>query len=361
MIKTNRVTRKGLIRMKIALVVPALTEKGPIIFTRYLIMGMKKIAESIEVFYFKGSPSIDLGVKCTKLSLFRKYSFDRFDIVHTTMAIPDIYAFLHVKKHKWVSSMHNYMEIDLGMLYGYVKSKLIVKLWKTALSKCNNIIVSSVAMKNYYMGFLGKKRYSVIPYGIEEPEYGEIDEQDERILKGFMKDNLRIIGSVGVMVKRKGFEQLISVVEQNCKLALVLVGDGPEKERLECLVKEKGIENRVLFTGFRSCSYNYYRFFDVYAHVSYSEGFGIAMLEALSKHLPLVCSRLDIYRDYFTDEDVCYFKPGDINGLMNAVNKCICKKDDYSDHSYALFKKMFNNTVMAKRHIKLYNRIKVGK
>jgi hypothetical protein len=131
--------------MKIAFILPSLANMGPIIFTRYLIDKLKKLENDIDVFYFNEDVSVDLGVMCYKIIFWKKYDFSKYDIIHTTMAKPDIYGMLYFPSSKWVVSMHNYFIDDLRMLYPKFKAWRLSLLWKFALNGVKNMILSSVA------------------------------------------------------------------------------------------------------------------------------------------------------------------------------------------------------------------------
>lgn len=347
--------------MKIAFIIPSLANRGPVVFTLYLLEELIKHNADIEVFYFKDSNSscLTLPVKCTKIPFFRRYDFFDFDIVHTTMALPDIFAFLFVDRNKWISSMHNFLEKDLKMLYSPPKSSAIIFIWKTVLKKCRNIIVSSRQMQTYYEHLLKNKntKYRIISYGIYEKEYTEIDNSDLEVIQKFKTNNFTVIGSIGLFVARKGFDQLFSLLNYDKNLALILIGDGIERKNLEANVKKFNLQDRVFMPGFKNNSYNYYKYFDIYAHVSYSEGFGLAMLEAMSKRLPIICSDLEIYRDYFSEKDVCFFKAGNEASLKSAYSKIVSNLNYYSQSSYNLFLSHFDVKVMAKSHLDFYEKI----
>lgn len=347
--------------MKIAFIIPSLENRGPVVFTLYLLEELRKHNIGIEVFYFKNSNSscLTLPVKCTRISFFRRHDFSDFDIVHTTMALPDIFAFLFVDRNKWLSSMHNFLESDVKMLYPPPKSSAIIFLWKTVLKKCKNIIVSSSQMQAYYEHLLKNKntKYKIIPYGIREKEYAEIDSADIEVIQRFKANNFTVIGSAGLFVARKGFDQLFSLLNYDKNLALILIGDGTERKNLEANVKKFNLQDRVFMPGFKNNSYNYYKYFDIYAHVSYSEGFGLAMLEAMSKKLPIICSDLEIYRDYFQENDVCFFKAGDEASLKSAYSKIVSNLNHYNQSSYSLFLSQFDVKVMAKNHLGFYEEI----
>lgn len=349
--------------MKIAYILPSLENRGPIVFTKYLIDALKKNGVDCEIFYFNGCAEnlkLKIETPCRQISFFRRYDFSDFDVVHTTMAKPDLYGRLRIDREKWVSSMHNYIRQDLKMLYRNkpLRYFFVKNLWTFALFGCKNIIVSSDAMLDYYKKIFKKADYALIPYGIEKKEYSSIDEKDSTVIKSFKNRKLFVLCSVGLFIYRKGFHQLIELLKNNKDVALVLIGDGDERQRLENMAKEANIEDRIFMPGFRNNSYNYYRFSDAYAHVSYSEGFGLAMLEALSHGLPLICSNLDIYNNYLSDSDVAFFKVDDSKSLQNALDKVRKNTGYYSIKSYKLFEKNFSSQAMASRHKKLY--IEIG-
>lgn len=340
--------------LRIAFLLPSIISRGPIIFTHYLLTGLKERVKKVEVFYFKGQVEYDLGVKCTKISCFKDRDFSDFDIVHSTMGVPDIYAALFCKKAIWITSMHSYNDKALKMEKSRFKAWIILFIWEKALAKAENVIVSSEQMKEYYENYIGNKNYKVIPYGIVEREYKGIYKEDIKRIDELKKKGYRIIGSVGLLNKRKGFHQIIRLlqVEKNC--AAVIIGEGPELNSLYKLADEIGVIDRVFFPGYRNESYNYYQYIDIYAHVSYSEGFGLALLEAMSKRKPVICSRLDIYKDYFSENDVAYFETDNISSLKAAYDKINKQLDYYSEVSYRLYKNIFSLENMAKEHIKYY-------
>ena len=346
--------------MKIAFILPSLANRGPIIFTQYLLSELIKSDIEIEVFYFDDSQknTLDLGVKTTKINFSKRFDFSDFDIVHTTMARPDIYASRFVPKEKWVCSMHNYLREDMRMLYNPFKAIAIIFLWKTALKKCRNIITSSTQMTEYYQHLFGKKiNYSMIPYGIYEKGYSEIEKNDLSVISEFKKRGLTIIGSVGLLIQRKGFSQLFEILKKYDDTALVIIGEGKERFELEKIARENNLSDRFFLPGFRNNSHNYYQYFDIYAHVSYSEGFGLAMLEAMSKKLPVICSDLPIYKDFFTKDDVALFETGNSSSLISVYKEIKEDRKKYSEVSYQLFREQFDARVMASRHIELYQKL----
>ncbi len=75
----------------------------------------------------------------------------------------------------------------------------------------------------------------------------------------------------------------------------LIVGKGPDRDRLESLAIEKGVSESVTFAGFVPDSElaDHYRLADVYAMPSTGEGFGIVYLEAMACGTPVLAGNLD--------------------------------------------------------------------
>lgn len=345
--------------MKIAFILPSLANKGPIVFTKYLIEALKDKVDYIEVFYFKDIIELDLGVPTKQISFFDKIDFDNFDIVHTTMIKADLFSWWNKKyiSTKAVVSMHNYLVEDLNFLYKPYKAKLFTFLWKMSLNNINNIVVSSEDQLKYYKKLLGnQKEFTLIPYGINQKELKEIDLSEEKSLQD-LKNRYTVLGSCGLLIERKGFKQLIEFLKNNLDYAVVVIGDGEDRDNLECLIKTYNLQDRFILLGFKDNSIDYYKYFDIYAMTSYSEGFGLAMLEGMSQSLPVVCSNLPLYKGYFDDTNVSLFEPKNIESLSNAIYKVNKNIDYYKEASYKLFEEKFSLNVMGNRHIELYKKV----
>jgi L-malate glycosyltransferase len=105
-----------------------------------------------------------------------------------------------------------------------------------------------------------------------------------------------VIGSVARFDPVKRFDVLMrafrAVAQEEPGARLVLVGDGPERARLEALADECGVRPAVAFTGIRHDARALMPAFDVYANTSDSEGISITILEAMATSLPVVATRV---------------------------------------------------------------------
>lgn len=110
-----------------------------------------------------------------------------------------------------------------------------------------------------------------------------------------------LIASIGRLAPVKNFEILIRLVanfnQQGRKARLFLIGDGPHKETLESLVNELSAEAWIDMPGFSDIPTNAIAHADLYIQPSFSEGFGISVVEAMMVGLPCIGSHVGGMQD----------------------------------------------------------------
>jgi glycosyltransferase involved in cell wall biosynthesis len=105
-------------------------------------------------------------------------------------------------------------------------------------------------------------------------------------------DESPIIGCVGVLLPDKGQDSLIrafSTLRTEFPTAkLLLVGDGPDKSRLQQIAAKHNVTDFVIFAGFVSAMESVYPALDLFAFPSRFEGLGTSLLSAMSYEIPSV-------------------------------------------------------------------------
>lgn len=114
-------------------------------------------------------------------------------------------------------------------------------------------------------------------------------------------DVIRLL-SVGRLEPVKGYDRLIrELAKTNLNWRLRIAGDGTQREALQSLASQLGVSTRVELLGFRSDIPQLLEDCDIYIQSSRSEGFGIALIEAM-QFAPLVIStRTGIAAEVFPD------------------------------------------------------------
>ena len=100
------------------------------------------------------------------------------------------------------------------------------------------------------------------------------------------------ICAVGRLAPEKAYDRLIRIhrriLDQGIFHKLVIVGDGPEKERLQNTIQETGTAETVLLAGYQSNPYPYMKHSHFLACSSYTEGLPVIAMEALALGVPIV-------------------------------------------------------------------------
>jgi glycosyltransferase involved in cell wall biosynthesis len=141
-----------------------------------------------------------------------------------------------------------------------------------------------------------RPRCVLIENGIDTAEYrrtGPTAEAKARL--GIASDQL-VIGAVGRLSAEKGFHLLIRAADEllhrGMDLRLLIVGDGDERPRLECLISALGREDRIQLLGYRADTTALYQAMDVFVLSSLREGLPNVLLEAMALEVPVVATRI---------------------------------------------------------------------
>jgi glycosyltransferase involved in cell wall biosynthesis len=137
-----------------------------------------------------------------------------------------------------------------------------------------------------------------------------------------------LVGTVCVMRPQKALEVLLDafaiVHERFPDAVALLVGEGPERERLEAHARELGIASAVRFAGARTDVANVLPAFDVWVSSSDYEGSSLAILEAMEAEVPIVATNVGGTPDLIEDgRDGLLVPPREPAQLAAAITKVL--------------------------------------
>lgn len=101
------------------------------------------------------------------------------------------------------------------------------------------------------------------------------------------------VASMGRLVANKGMDDVIRAfaeARRRREMRLLVIGTGPELDNLKALAAELDVADEVTFTGFLANPFPLLSRCDLYVSGSISEGFGVAIAEALALKLPVVAT-----------------------------------------------------------------------
>lgn len=127
----------------------------------------------------------------------------------------------------------------------------------------------------------------------------------------------------------KKISRIITAIEKlkdKYEIILYLIGDGNDHQKYVNLVKEKGLEDCVVFLGAQSNPYPYYLLGDVFVLSSAFEGFPTVYTEALTLNIPIVTTDVSDAKTFIAKKYGIVCKNNE-NDLKNALEKFII--DDF--------------------------------
>ena len=167
------------------------------------------------------------------------------------------------------------------------------------------------------------------------------------------------IGAIGRLVPEKGFEDLPPALARVPGARIVLVGDGPERERLAKLAREAGVEDRFELVGWQDNPREWLAKFDVLAAPSRLEGSPpLVALEAMMGGLPVVAADVGSVSEAVVDgESGVLVPPGDVAALADALTELGAdreKRIELGERGRRLALEEFTAARMAERFEALY-------
>jgi len=291
------------------------------------------------------------------ISLLRRLH-KNYDIIH--MHLPDPMAnlaiFLIQPKTKLVLHWHSDIIRQKRLLKVY--EPLLIWLLKRAdviIATSPNYIESSKYLKKF------REKCVVIPLGINPDQLKFNREEVKSIRKKFV--GKPIVFSLGRLVYYKGFEYLIRAMK-NTDAYLLIGGEGPLKERLEKLVKNLNIKNKVFFLGkinSRDLG-NFYKACDIFClpSVERTEAFGLVQIEAMFFGKPIVSTNIKgsgvswVNKHKITGLVVEPRNPFALASAINFLNKNPYRKKIMGKYAQQIARKYFHIEVVAKNILNIY-------
>ena len=155
----------------------------------------------------------------------------------------------------------------------------------------------------------------------------------------FSKDNKNLLENhgkpivlfVGNIIKRKNVNLILEAKKQsNMDYEVVVVGDGPLLNDLKAKVKKENIPD-VRFLGSRDDVENIILGCDVLVLPSFSESFGLVLIEALACEKAVIGSNVGGISEIITDDVGLLIDPNDSSTLASAIDKII-GDDEFRQH-----------------------------
>ncbi len=231
--------------------------------------------------------TIPIKILLNKKHIYNKYIKGNYDIEIAFLEGPITRLFSvknkNVRKIAWI---HN----DISQVFGKsLKATIKKKIDKKTYSKYELLVfVSRENLRNFNRQYkeirneyLEKVKKDVIYNYIEKEKI--IKKAEEKVELPYKQTVINFV-TVARLVKQKAIDRLIKVhkklIEEGLKHEIYVIGDGPERENLEKLIKESNVSNTFHLLGQKQNPYPYIKNADYFCLLSNFEGYGMVLEEA---------------------------------------------------------------------------------
>ncbi len=303
-------------------------------------------AKGIKTYILSGNQLID-WVKIAKLS-------KNFDIIHAHSAkAHNIAALSKVfsKKPLVYTRRNDYKpKKDLFTKFKYKKADKIICISKTV----ENILKKTLNVD---------ERKFLIIYSTTNPEIEKLLDYKKtyRIKKEFK--GKFIIGTAAALTEQKNIPNFIEAASIAIKTlsdaVFVVAGEGYLKEKLQRMIKEKGLESLFFLIGFKKDIQNYIKAFDLFVLPSDNEGLGSAILNAMLLKVPVISTdaggTVEVIKNLQNGVLVKKNSPEELAEAIIMLHKNGDLREKLIKNAYKTVKENFSVEKMVNQYITIYN------
>lgn len=287
---------------------------------------------------------------------------ETFDLIQIEFVFPTGIFIFFKPQWKNLPKVLVFHGTDVG---NFQKNKVIRNLYKKLFEESTAVVFPSNSARERIEEFfsLDQKIVKVIPRGIDKSFFKKGDQDTSRYKLGLNGFDVVIL-SVANFVFVKNQIQIVKALNKlktEKKVAVVFVGDGPE--RVKCEKEAIGNENLAFFFLGRIKPEEinvYYDASDIFVTASLSEGYSVAVQEAMAKGLCVVASSIEAHKEAIEDGKTGFlFDPNSSDELLEILkmlveNFDICKEVGENARKSP---KIWTMEKTAKAYIELYREI----
>lgn len=359
--------------IKVAVVVPSLQEKGPVIvaeniakYTKnndihYIFISLRNNSEEDKLRFNKaGLNFVEVGMgklpSCDSIRKFKQYVENvKPTFIHAHSFWPTILVAYFIKKGIKVVTLHNNPYEDLYFEYGKTIGYFMCTVMKMAFEYFDKVVAISEYIKEVHSEFKIDHKCEIIYNGVEN--------KSEYISDNIRNEDIFTLVSATVLIKRKNILTALKAVnraiQEGINLKYYILGDGEQRKILNQYVIDNGLENVVYFLGKqpREKVFSYLKAADCVLIPSLSEGLPLAVIEAMMMHRTVVVSDIPAMRVIIRNDVEGYlYSALDENELCSNILKMMDNSNRIrlSQNAHKTYIKKFSVEQMSKKYSELY-------
>jgi len=258
------------------------------------------------------------------LALFRLIKREKFDIVHTHSSKAGILGRWAAKFARVPVVMHTIHGFAFHDKQNWLSKKLYVYLERISAKITSRLIaVSQAIIRKGLKAKIGQAdQYQCIYYEVEKEKF--FLQRDKFAIKKSLGFKGRVIGTISCFKPQKALQDFLKaaalVKRKFPQVIFVIIGDGFLKPHLMRLSEKLGLDENLVFTGWREDIPELLAAMEIFVLSSLWEGMPISILEAMAAKLPVVATAVDGIREIVLDKETGFLvSPGDYQGLAQAI------------------------------------------
>jgi L-malate glycosyltransferase len=246
----------------------------------------------------------------------------RFDLIHSMFVIPSAPSGLILAKMFCIPHILSILGGDIydpSKRLSPHKTILLHALVKKILMNADKVVGMSLDIIERATTYYNiSRKIELIPHSIKRPLFAP----KTREALGYSPDDILLI-TVGRLIPRKGVHDLIYAIQsQHENVKLLIIGDGPERQKLQELAASLRVSDRICFLGYVSeeTKFQILNIADIYVSATCHEGFGLVFLEAMAVGLPIISYDNGGHVDFLSDNQSGFLvRLGDLRALIQRI------------------------------------------
>jgi glycosyltransferase involved in cell wall biosynthesis len=232
---------------------------------------------------------------------------EKIEIIHTHLVHASIVGRIAARLAgvKAIVTTRHYAYHPKERNFMFRLEKKLARLSKMTVAISRSVKDYLVRVENYERGKV------TIIYNAVDPQFFHMSTEESGHASN---DNYRI-GSVGHLYSQKGHDvsikSMVEIIKEFSKTKLLIIGDGPLRNRLNRLIQELKLSNNVILLGSKSPKEvkEILKEINVFILASNWEGFGIAAIEAMASGKPVVATNVEGLREVVKDGRTGFLVP----------------------------------------------------
>ena len=252
------------------------------------------------------------------------------------------------------------------------KASWQVQLDRWLRSRMSRMTVNSESVREFYQNQIevDSDDLVLIPNAVVIEQYEQESANDGEAVSlrtelGLTAEH-RLIGYAGRLAPQKCLEDLVWAFQMlhqcvDFPVALILIGQGEERQKLADLATSMGCRDKVFFAGHREDASSLISQLDVFCLASSFEGMSNSLMEAMLQGVPVVVSDIKANRELVTHEEMGLVYPlGDCPEMTRAIKRLL---DDsqfaqtLSSRATELMRQEYSLDKLVQRHCDLYQEL----